>query len=101
VSDTHPFGNVPGVFTVNIYSARWVKMWRKEWNWKEVSVIGSEDYSRIKNGIGNDEKVVEWRPEDWLLEKMIQDISETAIIVLSGFNGCAALGTSVLRNILD
>jgi len=27
-------------------------------------VIGSEDYSRIKNGIGNDEKVVEWRPED-------------------------------------
>jgi len=32
---------------------------------------------------------------------MIQDISETAIIVLSGFNGCAALGTSVQRNILD
>jgi len=32
---------------------------------------------------------------------MIQDISETAIIVVSGFNGSAALGTRAQRNILD
>ena len=48
MSDARSFGNAPGVFTVNIYSVRWVKMWSKEWNWKEVNVIGSEDYSRIK-----------------------------------------------------
>lgn len=57
---THTFGNVPGVFTVKIYSVRWVKMWSKEWNWKEVSVIGSEDYSPIKKW---DWK---WRKSGWM-----------------------------------
>lgn len=33
-----------------------------------------------RNGIGNDEKVFEWRLEDWLEVKMVQDIRERAVI---------------------